>query len=518
MKRSTITTGSIGCLVLGLLAACGSESGSEGLEDAAGVGGMAAASIGGTGTDLTGGTAAVTGGASATGGMVGAGGTPGAGGWVATGGMIGAGGTSGAGGFVGTGGVVAAGGTPGTGGVVGIGGIIGAGGTPGTGGSLETGGTVGVGGTPGAGGFFETGGMVGAGGTPGTGGFIEIGGTAGAAGMAGTAGSVETGGSGGIGGEETGGSGGTGGQEPDPVGPIGFATLNGGTTGGEGGEVVTVSSYAELQSYAESSTPYVIMVEGTISNGSGGGRINVQSNKSIIGVGSTAFLSGVGLNINNVNNIIVQNLRATLVGTSTPSSVNGGDIISVAGTSRNIWIDHCELFSEDPDTQTDIDKYDGLIDIKHQTGFITISYCYLHDHHKGGLVGAADDDLYADRKITFHHNHYEDVRLRIPMYRGSTGHFFNNYIVGATDATEIRAGTCVRVERNYYEPLHYSIYTPSDSPGSTERIENIEVSRTDRAYPANCTADIPYSYSEVLITNTADVPGVVPGLAGVGKI
>jgi pectate lyase len=104
------------------------------------------------------------------------------------------------------------------------------------------------------------------------------------------------------------------------------------------------------------------------------------------------------------------------------------------------------------------------------------------------------------------------------MYRGSVGHFFNNYVVAATDATEIRADTCVRVERNYYEALHYSIYTTSDSPGSTERIENVEVSRTDRAYPANCTADIPYSYSDVLIQDTNDVKAQVPGLAGVGKL
>ena len=133
-------------------------------------------------------------------------------------------------------------------------------------------------------------------------------------------------------------------------------------------------------------------------------------------------------------------------------------------------------------------------------------------------MGAADDDLFNDRKVTYHHNFYENVRLRVPMYRGSVGHFFNNYIVGATDATEIRAGTCVRVEKNYYESLHYSIYTPSDSPGSTERIDNIEVDRTSRAYPNDCTADIPYSYSEVLTTNTADIPTVVPQLAGVGKI
>ncbi|KYG11163.1 hypothetical protein BE21_08465 [Sorangium cellulosum] len=300
--------------------------------------------------------------------------------------------------------------------------------------------------------------------------------------------------------------------------PIGFATLSGGTTGGAAGETVTVSTYADLKRYAESSAPYVILIEGAISNGSGGGKIAIASNKSLVGIGSTAFLSGVGLELKGANNVIVQNLRATLVGTTTPSSVNGGDVISISGTSRNIWIDHCELFSEDPNTQTDKDLYDGLLDIKGEAGFITISWNYLHDHHKGGLVGASDTDLYADRKVTFHHNYYKKVKLRVPMYRGSVGHFFNNYIVGATDATEIRAGTCVRVERNYYEPLHYSIYTPSDARGSAERIGNVEVERASRAYPASCTADIPYAYSSVLISDANDVKDLVPEGAGVGKL
>jgi pectate lyase len=198
--------------------------------------------------------------------------------------------------------------------------------------------------------------------------------------------------------------------------------------------------------------------------------------------------------------------------------VNGGDAISIQGTSKNIWIDHCELYNEDPKVQTNHDLYDGLIDIKGQTGFITISWNYLHDHHKAGLVGASDTDLFDDRKVTFHHNYYKNVLLRMPMYRGAVGHFFNNYLVGAQDASEIRAGTCVRVEKNYYEALHYSIYTPSDSPGMTERIDNVEVSRTSRAYPANCTASIPYSYSSALTGTTNDVKTVVPQGAGVGKL
>jgi pectate lyase len=298
---------------------------------------------------------------------------------------------------------------------------------------------------------------------------------------------------------------------------VGFATQNGGTTGGKGGKTITVTTYADLKSNAESTGPCIILVQGTISNGTAGGQIRVKSDKSLVGVGSTAFLQGVGILVSSQNNIIVQNLKMTLVGTTTPSAVNDGDVIGISGTSKNIWIDHCELYSEDPSVQTDKDKYDGLLDIKGQTGFITLSWNYLHDHHKGGLVGASDDDLYADRKVTMHHNHYNKVLLRVPMYRGATGHFFNNYVVGAKDATEIRAGTCVRVEQNYYESLNYSIYTPSDSKGSTERIDNIEVKRASRDYPANCTASIPYAYASVL-TTTSDVKTVVPQYAGVGKI
>jgi pectate lyase len=463
-----------------------------------------------------------------TSGSAGTSGTGGAGtaGTLGTAGSTGAAGTTGTAGTMGNAGNVGASGSAGTGGVTGN---AGNGGTTGSAGNQGTSGSTGAGG----GGGMATG-VAGAGGRGGTG----VGGAAGNGGRGGTAGTGTGGASGtaGRGGTGAGGIGaaGTGGGSV-AVKLIGFATLNGGTTGGLGGQTVTASTYAQLKSYAESATTYIIMVEGTISNGANGGTVSVKSNKSLIGVGTTAFLFGVGLNISNSNNIIIQNLRLSMTGVTTRTDtagvysstgdegspqilVNGGDTISISGTSKNIWIDHCELFSEDPTVQTNHDLYDGLIDVKGQTGFITISWCYLHDHHKGGLVGASDTDLYDDRKITYHHNYYNKVLLRIPMYRGAVGHFFNNYIVGATDASEIRANTCLRVEKNYYEALHYSIYTTSDAPGSTERIDNVEVSRTSRAYPANCTADIPYPYADALTTTTNDVKTVVPRSAGVGKI
>lgn len=457
----------------------------------------------------------------------GAGGSAGAG----PGGGAGTGATSGSGGTAGTG--PAGSGSAGTG-PAGMGGVAGtSGGAGASGGSAGASGSSGRGG--GAGTSAGSGGTAGSAGTAGGAGGRGGAGGSGAGGTAGRggAGGSGAGGTGGRGGSGSGGAGGTGSGNATKL--IGFATLNGGTTGGLGGQTVTVSTYADLKSYAEGTTAAIIMVQGTISNGANGGKVSIRSNKSIIGVGSTAFLNGVGLEINNNNNVIIQNLRISLIGVTTRTDtagvysstgdegmpqilVNGGDAISIAGTSKNIWIDHCEIFAENPDTQTNKDLYDGLIDVKNQAGFITISWNYLHDQHKGGLVGSSDTDLFADRKITFHHNYYNKVKLRVPMYRGSTGHFFNNYIVAATDATEIRAGTCVRVEKNYYEALHFSIYTTSDSAGSTQRIDNVEVSRTDRAYPANCTADIPYQYADVLTNVTNDVKTVVPPGAGVGKI
>lgn len=371
----------------------------------------------------------------------------------------------------------------------------------------------------------STGGAV-TGGMGSAGGSTQGGASSGGAGGTGQGGSAQAGSAG-----VAGSAGSGGGSSSGTSKLIGFATLNGGTTGGVAGQTVSATTFAELKMYAESSAAYVIKISGTISNGPNGGRISIKSNKSLIGVGNNAFLNGVGLEVANNNNVIIQNLRITLMGVTTRTDtagvystadgtilVNGGDAISISGTSKNVWVDHCELFSEDPSVQTSKDLYDGLIDIKGQTGFITISWCYLHDHHKGGLVGAADDDLFADRKVTLHHNYYNKVKLRVPMYRGSTGHFFNNYIVGATDASEIRADTCVRVEKNYYEALHFSIYTPADAPGKTERIDNIEVSRTSRAYPAACTAQIPYAYESALTTTTADVKTLVPAQAGVGKL
>lgn len=336
------------------------------------------------------------------------------------------------------------------------------------------------------------------------------------------------------------------GQIPD-FSITGFATLKGGTIGGEGGMEVTVSSYEELKLYAEEEdTPYIIHIKDTIT-GIGSmveqdyqGSISVASNKSLIGLDSTSFLNGVGLKIENDSNIIIKNLVLSFIslGDSTEDSgnipniysttgdegraqilVNGGDLICVTGTSKNIWIDHCELFNEDPLIQTNKDLYDGLIDINQQTGYITISWCYFHDHHKVQLVGSNKTDLYAERKITYHHNRYENVASRLPFFRGAEAHVFNNYYTDVTiSAVDSRKGACIRAEKNYfYKVTNPIVSNPGD--GFTQQIDNIE----DNCFytkdsPLDCELVVEYNYENFLTTNTGEVKNLVIACAGVGRI
>ena len=129
-------------------------------------------------------------------------------------------------------------------------------------------------------------------------------------------------------------------QQPD-FSMTGYAAMEGegdffhagGTTGGEGGQVVTPQTFEELKQYVEDpSTPYIIRVtkefttgypckvdnEGQISE-SGvestyGEVLRVGSNKTLLGVGSEAFFNRIGLVIQTQSNIIIRNIKFSMAG------------------------------------------------------------------------------------------------------------------------------------------------------------------------------------------------------------
>jgi pectate lyase len=303
---------------------------------------------------------------------------------------------------------------------------------------------------------------------------------------------------------------------------VGWATEGGGTTGGQGGTTIDVSDGAALMQALEdkqdSDTPLTILVSGVITEANSGvEKIDVKdvSDVSIIGVGDGAEFDGIGIKIVRVSNIIVRNLHIHDV-------LSGDkDAISIEGPADHIWIDHCELDAEHQGV--DKDHYDGLLDAKAQAEYITYSWNYLHDSWKAALVGSSEDDTF-DRKLTMHHNFFQNCNSRMPLFRGGNGHVFNNYYLdGVETAINSRIEACVRIEANYFENTHNPwVSAYSDVLGGGELLCNVRQG-SDFAYaddtfelPA-CEATVPYDYADVL-NHPDQVPTVVMQNAGVGKL
>ena len=116
----------------------------------------------------------------------------------------------------------------------------------------------------------------------------------------------------------------------------GFAKDNpvGTTTGGKSGATVTVTSAAEFSAAVAGDTPKIVLVKGEISLPA---RPKIGSNKSIIGVGSTAQITNKGLDVFNSTNVIIQNLKI--------SFIKDNDCITIRNSTR-VWVDHNEFTSD----------------------------------------------------------------------------------------------------------------------------------------------------------------------------
>lgn len=286
---------------------------------------------------------------------------------------------------------------------------------------------------------------------------------------------------------------------------IGYANVDGKTTGGSGGQIVTVTTMAELKKATESRSSLIIRIKGTIS---GSGSVYVKSNKSIIGVdGGT--LNGIGLKIFEVSNIIIQNLTIKYVVAGTEDN----DCINIKH-SDHVWIDHCELFS---DRNHGWDHWDGLIDITKRSNYITVSWNKLHDSYKGMLLGggAADKGVI---KVTVHNNYFYNLAERVPSLVAGNAHIFNNYFLNNNGyCIGSRMDGIVRTDNNYF----YNCYTPidtklgGDAPGYLSGVSTNYYDKSGKNDITTKEVDWlpPYEYRSALIP-AENVPAVVTQGAG----
>lgn len=370
-------------------------------------------------------------------------------------------------------------------------------------------------------------------------------------------------------------------QTPD-FSIAGFATLNGGTTGGEGGQTVTPATFDELKQYVEdTTTPYIIRIEkefntglptfvdgeGTIVTGSTSGAISttfgailrVGPNKTLLGIGDKAFLNRIGLVIQCQSNIIIRNIKFTMKNVPATrvdeykiyapdgiATLGDPDCIGIQADaesipeaqriSQHIWIDHCEFYNENIDNK---DRYDGLIDNKNNVQNLTISWCYFHDHSKALLSGKGNSDIY-NRTVTYHHNYFSNINgSRLPLLRFGQHHYFNNFMEACNgDGLDLRINTNCYIEGNYYKDSKKPIFGKPSENGQGKLVDNI-FENCARLHAGltnlNGVKADPLSSSEEFtdacnftpsdfynyksqLTQTVDVPTVVKTYSGIGKI
>jgi pectate lyase len=245
---------------------------------------------------------------------------------------------------------------------------------------------------------------------------------------------------------------------------VGFAKDNplGPTVGGKGGKTVTVTSNAALISALADSTPRIVKAKGKFNLTA---RLQVGSNKSLIGSGKGAEITGKGINVFNQTNVIIRNLGIRFI--------LDNDGITIQNSTR-VWIDHNEFES---DMNHGPDYYDGQCDIVRASDWVTVSWNYFHDHWKSSLVGNSDAIRDVDTghlHITYHHNRWRNSGTRGPAGRFGHQHIYNNYYKDFLyQAIHSRSDNQVLVEGNVFrgntsEALStYGLVVPADSPNTS---------------------------------------------------
>jgi pectate lyase len=207
--------------------------------------------------------------------------------------------------------------------------------------------------------------------------------------------------------------------------------------------------------------------------------ISGKNNITILGIDGSKANFGIRIK-GTSQNIIVRNMKIGLL----PGGASNGDLIGIEANARNVWIDHNELYTRNmkcPGTPDDDTTFDGMLDIKNSATLITVSYNYLHDHAKVGLIGASDTDN-AERRVTYAHNRYENLGSRLPFQRFGYVHSYNNWFNNITGSgINPRMGGHILVENNFFENALNPVFSQSSILGQWDLRNNNARSSADNA-------------------------------------
>ena len=282
----------------------------------------------------------------------------------------------------------------------------------------------------------------------------------------------------------------------------GFASTNGGTTGGAGGTTVTVTTYADLVKYATASAAYIIKVQGTLTSPTMGAELKVTSNKTIVGVGTTGRLSKGGFFLGaGVKNVIIRNLTIgdTAMADDDPDDKTYDYDGIQMDTASNVWIDH--------NTFQNIN--DGYIDSRKDTTFVTVSWNQMGNHNKTFGIGWTTN---VTARMTIHHNWIYNSTQRNPSADNlAYAHLYNNYQQNNTSyGNYARGGTKMVLENSYFEKVKDPYYYDT---GALKQSGSTCVSCTGQQETGG-TAFTPSSFYPYTLDTAATVPTLVKTYSG----
>lgn len=306
---------------------------------------------------------------------------------------------------------------------------------------------------------------------------------------------------------------------------VGWASENGGVTGGGTATPTVVTNYTDLKAAITSSTVKVVNISGTITIPSGG-RISFQdrSAKTIFGLpGSklvstdlTANNSGI-IYVKRCSNIIFRNI--TFEGPAAYDT-DGWDNMTL-DECTNIWVDHCEFQ----------DGMDGNFDIKNMSDYISVTWCKFiynkapvpdgsggsDDHRFSNLFGSSDGAT-GDRghlRVTLQHNWWaQGCVARMPRVRFGKVHVVNNLFNSTVASQCVMAGfeADLLVESNVFENVNRPIDKMSNTFTAITARDNDFINTTGNITGSGTAFTPPYT--TLTVTPVANVKSAV--MAGAG--
>ncbi len=304
---------------------------------------------------------------------------------------------------------------------------------------------------------------------------------------------------------------------------VGWATQNGGVTGGGTATPTVVSTYAALKTALTTASVKVVHVSGTITFPTNG-RITIQDTdgKTIIGLAGSRMISvdmtssGSGiLYIKRCTNFIMRNL--TFEGPAA-YDVDGNDNLTL-DDCQNFWVDHCDFQ----------DGMDGNFDLKNMTDYISITWCKFsynkapkaggsggtNDHRFSDLIGSSDGATQDDGKlrITFQYCWWAQGCVeRMPRVRFGKLHIANCFYNSTVSNSCIRAGykADLLIESNVFVGVKKPIDLYNNDFTAVTAKNNIFTNTTGGTTGSGTSFTPPYSLTiaaastvQNLVTNTS---------------